>query len=67
MNGIRADESLNFYKDFWINEIDPELNDLMIVVHTELRELERIIKSLTNKKSSNDGMKTELLKYTAVK
>jgi hypothetical protein len=49
------------------NKFDPELNDLLTVYPIELDKLERILKSLKNKKSpGNDGMNIELLKYAPV-
>jgi hypothetical protein len=54
-------------KDLWINETDPELNNLMTVDPKELEELQGIFKSLKNTKSSgSDGMIIEILKYMPV-
>jgi hypothetical protein len=54
-------------KGLWINETDSELNTLMTVGPNEQEELQGILKSLKNKKSSgSDGMNTEILKYTPI-
>lgn len=52
-------------KDLWVNETDPELNNLIIVDPIELEELQGILQSLKSKRSSgSDDMYAEIMKYT---